>query len=468
MNEIRTYMSFTTPLDPAKIETIPDMDMSYALASTLVEWGPDKQLSAGVAERWSEIGPQKFRFTLRKGLKWSDGSLLTSQDVKESFQRSFKAHPADLRSLMQMLEAIECPSPQEVDLKIKPQVHLDALLGKLTEPNYGVLKSDGRGAIDLSVTTGPFFVFVQSLTELTLKQNPNWHGRYVGMADQVIVRKPKPDMDLQVALLNDSWPNLIETSSLINKDTLGRYKSEKYEIRERPLDKFFHLQLGKRTANTEGRQLLGFLQSKIKRSEFTEGLSGFSETTQIFPPGYQLNDPHFTYPKEGNITLPDRFQKKPVEILITPARVSEVLRKNIEKAIERATGVKPVFVSVPLEDLRTKKIAGEYDLYAGTVGLADPDPEGVMSFYLEGDAPVIPSKGSNFLERLDTARKQANTEKKLTQMRSILHDAVCEHYLLSLFHLSTIGIARRELDLSKVPQSDESVTLSKVRFKGQR
>ena len=31
MNELRTYMSFTYPVDPVKIKIIPDMDLSYAL-----------------------------------------------------------------------------------------------------------------------------------------------------------------------------------------------------------------------------------------------------------------------------------------------------------------------------------------------------------------------------------------------------------------------------------------------------
>lgn len=465
MNAVQTYMSFTTPADPAKIQTIPDMDMSYALASTLVEWGPDKQPSAGIAEKWAEVAPHTFRFTIRNAAKWSDGKALASQDIKKSFERGFKTHPIDLRSLNLMIDKIDCPNAHEIDLKLKPHVHLASLLGKLTEPNYGVLKVDGEDKISLSVTTGPFVLAQSSNAELVLKANAFWHGKQPGMPDQVVIKKPAADMDSQTVLLKDTWANLMETSSLISDQTLNRYRSEKFEIRKRPLDKFFHLQLSKRRANAEGRQLLSFLHAKTQRSDFTNGLSGFSEASQVFPVGYQLYDALFACPKQVDAKLPQRFQKKPIEILFTPARVPEALRQNIKKAVTQATGIEPLLISVPLEELRTTKMAGEFDLYAGSVGLADPDPEGAMSFYLEGQAPVIPHNDNHFLARLDEARKQSEPAKKLSQMKSILRDAVCESFLLPLFHLSTVGIARPELDLSFIPQSDESVTLSKIRFR---
>jgi hypothetical protein len=130
-----------------------------------------------------------------------------------------------------------------------------------------------------------------------------------------------------------------------------------------------------------------------------------------------------------------------------------------------ATGVEPHFISVPLEEVSAHKALGNFDLYAGTMGLADPDPEGIMSFYLEGDASLIPSTGNGFLARLDAARKEADNEIKLTKMRGILGDALSEGYLLPMFYLSTIGVGREELDFSRISASDESVTLSKIRFR---
>lgn len=90
-----------------------------------------------------------------------------------------------------------------------------------------------------------------------------------------------------------------------------------------------------------------------------------------------------------------------------------------------------------------------------------------MSFYFKGENPVIPSGDERFVTRLDAARKEQDPRKKLEQMRAIVVDAVCKGHILPLFHLSTVGLAREELDLSSITASDESVTLSKIRFRSQ-
>lgn len=470
MNEVRTFMSYTLPVDPAKIQSIPDMDMSYALAGTLVEWDSDKQISAGLAETWRIVSPNTYRFRLQEDARWSNGEAVTSEEIKRSFDRGITAHPQDLRSLAQMLDSIECPSPREVDFKLKIPAHESGLLEKLTEPNYGILKIV-KGKPDLSKTTGPFYLVPSDSSQLTLQRNSEWHRfeSEVPSPQRVIIRKPPKGMDSQNILLSDPWPTLIETSSLISAETLKRYESERFEIWRRPVDKFFHLHLGKRSANADGRALVRYLRQQINAADFVVGLSGFTLAAQIFPRGYRLYDPEFSCHTETPAKLPLHFQTKPIDVLISPARVTPVLKENIRRVLLQATGINPNFISVPLEQVPISKVKGDFDLYAGTVGMADPDPEGIMSFFLESDAPLIHSTPQNgghaYLERLDAARKEKDTDKKHGLMRSILSDAVCSGDMLPLFHLSTIGIGRRELDFSNIPSSDESVTLSKIRFR---
>lgn len=470
MHEVRTYMAFTYPVDPAEIQTIPDMDMSYALAATLVEWDAEKQISAGLAESWKVVEPNAYRFTLRENARWSDGTPVTCADVKKSFDRGMKAHPSDLRSLINMLDAIECPSSREIDFKLNVPAQASGLLGKLTEPNFGVLRIKGSHTLDLSITTGAFSLSPRSsMAELTLLRNTHWHRYDQGAhaPERVSIRRSPSGFDAQSALLTDSWPNLIETSSLVSADILKRYQAERFEVWKRPLDKLFHFQLGKRITNADGLALVRFLRQKISGGEIVSGLSGYALATQMFPRGYHLHDPTFSCPKtrKEDGKLPDRFRNKPIEILFSSARVSSALQQNVRRVISEATGREPRFISVELNKLGDALVGGDYDLYMGTVGLADPDPEGAMSYYLEGEAPVIQSAGNRFLERLDSARKEKSQEAKLSQMRSILTDAVCEGYILPLFHLSTIGIGRAELDFSQISTSDESVTLSKIRFR---
>jgi hypothetical protein len=71
----------------------------------------------------------------------------------------------------------------------------------------------------------------------------------------------------------------------------------------------------------------------------------------------------------------------------------------------------------------------------------------------------------NCVKLLDAARAVADPVQRVTAMRKIVSDAVASGYVLPLMHLSTVGIGRGELDFSKVSPSDESVTLSKIRFR---
>lgn len=466
VNEIRTYMPFTVPIDPAKIVILPDMDLSYALAATLVEWGPTKQPAAGLAKRWDIVEDKVYRLTLRDNAKWSNGDPVTSEQVKASIERGFKVHPVDLRSLKQMLETIRCPTLTTIEFVLNVPAKDSGLLGKLTEPNYGVIKIKSGTDLDLSKTTGAFYLERHSDKDIVLRKNKYWHNTNAGVADSVEIKQPPTfSMDTQTVLLEDKWPNLIQTSSLMPNELLSKYKQEAFEVWERPTDRIFLLQLSPRLHNPDGQNLIRFLSHSLNKTALLKGYSGFQVAEQIFPKGYHLHDPDFrkSVPKSA---LPELFKKRPLEILISPARVSEKLKENISVAIKEATGIAPKFISIPMQDVVKRYKAADYDLYAGTVGLADPDPEGAISFYFENEFKIIPSIGEDYVKRLDAVRKEPDQQRRLTLMRKMLTDGTNAGNILPLFNLSTVGLARSNIKLTEVPSTDESVTLSKVRFAG--
>ena len=463
MKQIRSYMSWSAPVDPAKIITIADMDLSYSLASTLVERDENKQFRKGLADRWEIIGDRTFRFTLRDGLKWSDGALLKCEDVKSSLERGMKEYPDELRSLSNMLSTITC-NDNHIDFLLKVPAKESNLLGKLTEPNYGVVKIDHDGVLLLSASTGPFFVANETPAEIKLLKNKNWFSSTDDMADEVILRKFKNNMNPQLVLKDDSWANLTEASSLMDDSLLANYKQSGFAVWTRPIDKVYLMRMSKRLENNTGHELFKYLRQTLSRETILQGLSGYSLGEQMFPVGYQLHDPDF--PKEvTKATLPAEFKKRPLEILFSRARNSKTFEDNLSKAVKQAVGLAPKFIDCDLSDQTNKILEGNFDIVIGTMGLADPDPEGVLSYYIENSPPVIPKSDGVFLKRLDQARHQPDLIKRVIEFRKILTDATVRGYVIPLFHLSTVGIGRSELDLSQIPQSEESVTLSKVRFK---
>ena len=462
--DVKTYMSYTTPIDPRKMVTIPDMDLSYALAATLVEWDSHKEISAAVAAKWEVISENTFRFHLHKDLKWSDGSLVTAIQVKKSFDRAFVKYPDDLRSLTNILTEIRATSPDTVDFLLKVNASESFLLGKLTEPNYGILKITDSGEIDLSKTTGPFSITEQTVSQVTLKRNPNWFKANSEMPENVYIRVPGQSFESETALLKDNWANMIETSSMINADILDTYKAGNYHVWRRPYDKMGVFRLNPLRSNSNSYELFKYLRKSLNRKTLFQNLSGYETTDQAFPKGFPLYDPHFTCDDSG-AKLPDEFKKRSVQILLSPARINRVLRQNIIDELERITDIKPTVISVELQDLEKAKKLDNYDFYAGTVGMADPEPEGIMSYYFEGKLPMIPPSSENFVHKLDLARKEMNKEIRIQKMIELMTEATCKGHVLPLFHVSTVGIGRPELDFTNIPHSDESITLSKIRFK---
>ncbi|MGE5270134.1 MAG: ABC transporter substrate-binding protein [Thiohalocapsa sp.] len=107
-----------TWFDPAETQGIitPYMVL-YALHDAMVKPMPDKLQSASLAESWtaSEDGIT-HDFVIRKGVMFHDGSPVTSEDVKFSFERY---HGAAKDLLKKQVAAIETPDPQHVRFKLK-------------------------------------------------------------------------------------------------------------------------------------------------------------------------------------------------------------------------------------------------------------------------------------------------------------------------------------------------------------
>lgn len=197
MKQVRTFMSYSFPVDPVRMVTIPDMDLSYALGSTLVQWDKDKQISGAIASSWNPTSEKIYTFKIRKGLKWSDSTVVTALDIKKSFERAFKDYPEDLRSLIHLIKNIKTISDDTVEFELNVKTSESGLLGKLTEPNYGILKITQDGKIDLSVTTGAFCLIKNTQEELILKKNSNWFLASAQMPEEVVIKKPSDDTDLQ-------------------------------------------------------------------------------------------------------------------------------------------------------------------------------------------------------------------------------------------------------------------------------
>jgi ABC-type transport system substrate-binding protein len=75
---IKTYMSFTYPVDPASVKTLVDLDLSYALSTTLVDWNDSRDLTEGLARSVESTNDRELILMLKPEAKWSDGTPVTA------------------------------------------------------------------------------------------------------------------------------------------------------------------------------------------------------------------------------------------------------------------------------------------------------------------------------------------------------------------------------------------------------
>ena len=464
---IKTYMSFGLPVDPANVKTLVDLDLSYALASTLVDWSDSRNLRDGVAKYLEGNSDKEAVFKIRAEAKWSDGNPITAGQVIKSFNHAKEKYGSDLKSLFETLDAIEAKDSSTVVFKMNRPVGKSQLLHKLTEPMYGILFVRDDGSIDLSKTSGPFSLGSESKEELRLVLNLNWYAVEKGMADSIVIRQPKAlatgDQD---GFAGDTWPNIVASSSLMSKELEKRYQQEHFSRWNRNLDRIFFFVPSPKIANSEGRKLFTALNEKLDRSTITNGLTGFTLSQQFFPPGYVISDPEFPKLPSGNL-VPNEFKQKPLELLAATGRVDQTLRDNISKAIESVTGHKPKFIMVPLSEFDKARAAGHYDVLVASIPVNDPNVEGAVSFFFGMSPQLIPNSGvsSGDFKTRTVAARNLEEPKRNSEYRKVFTQAVQDGCLLPLFHFSSIVVARDGIDLSRVPTSDETVAFSKVRFK---
>ncbi|MEO9526830.1 ABC transporter substrate-binding protein [Roseibium sp.] len=125
------------------------------VSETLIGLGYDMTMQPRLAETFENLSPLEWKLTLRKDVKFHDGSAMTAQDVKASFEKiDTEEHPAHNPRLSRLLDIDGITVEGDYGLIFKTKSPNSAFLWSLTEPSAAVLK-DGTDELPL-IGTGPF------------------------------------------------------------------------------------------------------------------------------------------------------------------------------------------------------------------------------------------------------------------------------------------------------------------------
>jgi peptide/nickel transport system substrate-binding protein len=197
------------------------LNESFTLGATgnvmegLTKRDKDLKIIPGLAERWEIVDPLKWRFYLRKGVKFHNGEDFTADDVVFSLDRmrspdsQIKTRaPADMKAVK-----VDDYTVDFVLASPNPILHaewdtwyvfskkwaeangaMQAQSAKATALNPFALKANG---------TGPFIlVSHEPGVKTVFKPNPNWWGKVEHNLDEVVFQTIKSDATRVAALLS--------------------------------------------------------------------------------------------------------------------------------------------------------------------------------------------------------------------------------------------------------------------------
>ena len=170
--------------------------------------GLDEQLNPvpELAERWQiEDAGRSYRFTLREGVKWHDGTPLTSADVKFTFENALlKYHSRTRAALEGLLMAVDTPDPRTAVFRLKRPY--SPLLQRLDVVEASIIPRHQYAGQDLlngegtrhPIGTGPFrFVSYAPGKSVVLERNPGYFRKDRPGVDRLVFRIfPNPSMSV--------------------------------------------------------------------------------------------------------------------------------------------------------------------------------------------------------------------------------------------------------------------------------
>lgn len=168
-------------LDPHKTAAFSTGNIVEHIYTCLLRWDATaSRLEPDLAVAWENPDPLTFVFHLREGVKFHNGNVLTSDDVKFTFERLVDpATRSPWVSIFSVISAIETPDPRTVVFRLAHP--FSPFLNYLATVKYTAIVSreDVMRRGDLvkgGVGTGPFMLEdFQPNSLVRLKRNPDYY-----------------------------------------------------------------------------------------------------------------------------------------------------------------------------------------------------------------------------------------------------------------------------------------------------
>lgn len=202
-------------MDPHSLNESLQLSVTGNVYEGLVIRKKDLSLEPGLATSWKQISPTVWRFELRKGVRFHDGTPFTADDVVFSFNRTqvdgsdMKSYTNDFKEVRKINDhvvEIETKTPFPILPEVISLVYM--MSKKWAEDNQATRPVDRRKGIENAASfrangTGPFRLRErQPNVRTTFVRNGNYWGKIDGNVQEVIFTPIGNDATRVAALLS--------------------------------------------------------------------------------------------------------------------------------------------------------------------------------------------------------------------------------------------------------------------------
>ena len=202
-------------MDPHSLNETLQLSFTANVYEALVARGKDMKLIPALATKWTQTSPTVWRFELRKGVKFHDGTPFSADDVVFSFQRA--ADPgSDMKGYTAPIKEVRKVNDSAVDVEtnapfpILPDTltNVMVLSKKWCEDNKAERPVDRRKGIENAASfrangTGPYRLKErQPSTRTVIVRNLNYWDKVEGNVDEVVFTPIGNDATRVAALLS--------------------------------------------------------------------------------------------------------------------------------------------------------------------------------------------------------------------------------------------------------------------------
>src|SRR6478672_6242722 len=202
-------------MDPHSLNESLQLSFTGNVYEPLVERGKDMGLTPALATKWTQSSPTVWRFELRPGVKFHDGTAFTADDVVFTFKRAagegsdMKGYTSPIKEVRKVGDlAVEIETTAPYPILPDTLTRVQIMSRKWCEENKAERPVDRRKGIENTASfksngTGPFRLKErQPSVRTVLVKNFNWWGKPDGNIDEVVYTPIGNDATRVAALLS--------------------------------------------------------------------------------------------------------------------------------------------------------------------------------------------------------------------------------------------------------------------------